>query len=90
MSWFTNNNGHSLGSVGKESACNAGDMRDVSSVLPGLMDRVPWTEGPGGLPSMGLQSWTTKQAPTNNIDQMSLKSPKILSIINKTLHTPIW
>ena len=51
---------------GKESACNAGD----SGSTPGLEDpletemaahssilawRMPWTEEPGGLQSMGLQ-----------------------------------
>ena len=51
------------GSVGKESACNAGDVRDVGSI-PGLEEpleegvatqfsilawRLPWTEEPGRL-----------------------------------------
>ena len=55
------------GSDGKESACNEGDL----SSIPGLEDplekamathssilawRIPWTEEPGGLESMGLQS----------------------------------
>ena len=56
------------GSVGEESACNAGDM----GLIPGLGRspgegqgnplqysgeywRISWTEEPGGLPSMGLQ-----------------------------------
>ena len=53
---------------GKESACNAGDSGDMSS-FPGLGRypggqnathpsilgwRIPWTEKPGGLQSMGL------------------------------------
>ena len=54
------------GSVGKLSACNAGDpglipglgrsleegMATHSSILAW---RIPWTEEPGGLQSMGLQ-----------------------------------
>ena len=53
------------GSDGKESACNAGDlglipgedpleqgMATLSSILAW---RIPWTEEPGGLQSMGLQ-----------------------------------
>ena len=57
------------GSVGKESACNAGDSGDPGSI-PGWEDplvmgmatyssilawRIPWTEEPGGLQSIGLQ-----------------------------------
>ena len=56
-------------SVGKESTCKAGDTGDMGSI-PGsgrsleegtathsstLAWRVPWTEEPGGLQSMGLQ-----------------------------------
>ena len=52
------------GSDGKASACNAGDLGSI----PGLQDppekemathfstlawKIPWTEGPGGLQSMG-------------------------------------
>ena len=58
--------GFSSGSDGKESACSAGDlgqslgwedpleegMATHSSVL---VWRIPWTEEPGGLQSMGLQ-----------------------------------
>ena len=54
------------GSEGKESACNAGDLSSIpgwedplekgmatySSILPW---RIPWTEEPGRLQSMGLQ-----------------------------------
>ena len=54
---------------GKESACNAGFAGDSGSI-PGQKDpleegtathssilawRIPWTEEPGGLQSMGLQ-----------------------------------
>ena len=47
----------SLVAVGKESACNAGDLGSI----PGSEDplekemawRIPWTEEPGGLQSMG-------------------------------------
>ena len=50
------------GSAGKESACNAGDLGQVdplekrmatySSILAW---RIPWTEEPGGLQSIGSQ-----------------------------------
>ena len=54
------------GSAGKESACNAGDL----GLIPGWEDplekgtathssiltwKIPWTEEPGGLSSMGSQ-----------------------------------
>ena len=52
-------------SVGKESACNAGDP----SWIPGSEDplekeillawRIPWTEEPGGLQSRGSQEFNT-------------------------------
>ena len=59
------------GSDGKESSCNAGDP----CLIPGLGRssgeangyplqysclRIPWTEEPGGLQSVGLQSDTTE------------------------------
>ena len=54
------------GSVGKEAACNAGDrvqFLDKEDTLGKEMAthssifawRIPWTEEPGGLQSMGLQ-----------------------------------
>ena len=69
-------------SVGKESACTAGDLGSIpgsgrslgegihfsGSSIPGshssiphssiLAWRIPWTEEPGGLQSLGLQSRT--------------------------------
>ena len=57
------------GSAGKESTCNAGDTKDMGSIL-GWKDsleegmatlssiltwRIPWTEEPGGLQSTRLQ-----------------------------------
>ena len=60
------NVGFPSGSDGKESACNAGDL----GLIPGLEDplekgmatlssivawRIPWTEEPGRLQSMGSQ-----------------------------------
>ena len=62
------------GSAGKESACDAGDLNSIpgSGRSPGegngyplqySCQRIPWTEGPGGLQSMGWQrignDWTT-------------------------------
>ena len=55
---------HSL--VGKESACNAGDLGSIpglrrspgegnGSPLSILAWKIPWTEEPGGLQSMGWQ-----------------------------------
>ena len=54
------------GSDGKESACNARDLGLIHGlgISPGgghgnplqfLAWRIPWTEEPGGLSSMGLQ-----------------------------------
>ena len=54
------------GTSGKEPAASAGDVRDMGSISgsPGgghsktlhiLAWRIPWTEGPGGLVSTGLQ-----------------------------------
>ena len=60
MKYFLNK-GFLGGSDAKESACNAGDP----SLMPGLGRspgkenilawRIPWTEEPGGLQSMGSQ-----------------------------------
>ena len=72
-------------SVGKESTCNAGDTGDMGSI-PGsgrsleegmathssiLAWRIPWTEEPGRLQSIGLQrvehDWSDwAQAQTND------------------------
>ena len=61
-----------MGLVVKNPPANAGDIRDEGST-PGGKDpleegtaphssilawRIPWTEEPGGLQSVGLQSWT--------------------------------
>ena len=63
------------GSVVKNPPVNAGDTRDTGSI-PGSEDplekgmtthssilawRIPWTEEPGGLHSIGLQSDTTEE-----------------------------
>ena len=70
--------------MGKESTCNAGDTGDMG-LIPGsvrspgggngnphpsiLAWRIPWTEQPGGLQSMGVQrvrySRVTKQQHDN-------------------------
>ena len=61
--------GFPAGSDGKEFICNAGDLGLIlgsgrstggglatpSSILAW---KIPWTEEPGGLESLGLQSWT--------------------------------
>ena len=53
----------------KNPPANAGDIRDMGSIrgsgrspggghgkpLPGIAWEIPWTEGPGGLQSMGSQ-----------------------------------
>ena len=55
------------GSDGKESACNAGDLgsiprledpleKGMATHSSTLASRIPWTEEPGGLQSMGSQS----------------------------------
>ena len=54
------------GSDGKESTCNAGDLglipgsgksleKEMATHSSILAWRIPWTEEPGGLQSMGLQ-----------------------------------
>ena len=64
--------GFPSGPVVKNLPANAGDARDVSSIpgsrrSPGVGNgnplqnsclKIPWTEEPGGLESMGSQSWT--------------------------------
>ena len=56
-------------SDGKESACNAGDLglilgwedileEDMATHSSILAQKTPWTEEPGGLQSIGSQSWT--------------------------------
>ena len=68
--WFLRRDqGFPSGSMGKESTCNAGDAGDKSSI-PGsgrsleegmathssvLAWRIPWTEVPGGLQSIGSE-----------------------------------
>ena len=58
--------GFSGGSDGKESACNAGDLGSVPGLgrsrggghaIPSIILawRIPWTEEPGGLQSLGSQ-----------------------------------
>ena len=57
--------GFPSGSDGKESSCNAGDLVWEDPLEEGMAAhsnvltwRIPWTEEPGGLQSMGLQSQT--------------------------------
>ena len=56
-------------SVGKESSCNSGDLDSILGLECALEEsitthsstltwRIPWTEGPGGLQCMGLDSQT--------------------------------
>ena len=58
--------GFSCGSAGKESTCNAGDLgsslgledpleKGMATHFSALARRIPWTEDPEGLQSMGLQ-----------------------------------
>ena len=69
MTYTLNLNLLKIGSVDKEFACNAGDPGDWGSVPRSedpleegmathssiLAWRIPWTEEPGGLQSVGLQ-----------------------------------
>ena len=59
-------------SVGKESACDAGDMvqllgredpleKEMATHCSILAWRIPWTEEPGGLQSMGWQESDTTE-----------------------------
>ena len=52
-------------SAGKQSTCNAGDMgqedpleKEMANHSGILAWEIPWTEEPGGLQSVELQSWT--------------------------------
>ena len=60
--------GFPCSSVGKESACSAGDLgsslgwedpleKEMATHSSILAWKISWTEEPGGLQSMGLQSW---------------------------------
>ena len=53
--------GRGLGSIPGSERYPGGGMATHSNILAW---RIPWTEGPGGLPSMGLQSWTWLSACT--------------------------
>ena len=44
------------GSDGKESACNTGDLGSIPGLGSILAWRIPWTEEPDGLQSMGFQT----------------------------------
>ena len=67
------------GLVSKEFACNAGDwagsgrsLRVGNAAYPSLLAwRIPWTEQPGGLQSMGSQrdghDLVTKPSPPRNV-----------------------
>ena len=53
------------GPESKESVCNAGSLGREDPLGKGMAThssilawRIPWTEEPGGLQSMGSQSWT--------------------------------
>ena len=61
------------GLVGKESTCNVGDPGSIPgsrrSLEKGVAThssipawKIPWTEGPGGLQSVGSQTGTTEHA----------------------------
>ena len=69
LAWWSSDKESTCGSVGKESACNEGDL----GLIPGLGRspgegnsnplqhsclEMPWTEEPCRLQPMGLQSWT--------------------------------
>ena len=76
--WFVNSRGGFPGGAnGKESDCNAGDLGLIFGlgISPGEGNgnplqyscwRIPWTEEPGGLQSMGLQrvrhDWATQHS----------------------------
>ena len=62
--------GFSGGSMGKESACNADDrVQSLEDPLEKEMEthtsilawKIPWTEEPGGLQSMGSQELDTTE-----------------------------
>ena len=55
---FSHIKGSPRGSVSKESACNAGDsgLKGMATHSSILVWRIPWTEEPGELQSMGSQT----------------------------------
>ena len=75
------------GSDSKESACSVGDLGSIPGLgrSPGgghgnplpifLPGESPWTEEPGGLPSMGLQRvghvWATKNSTVQRSETVS-------------------
>ena len=72
QSQIRQSSGFSHSSVGKELACNAGDLGSIpeSGRSPGEGNgnplqysswRIPWTEEPGGLQSMGSQELDTTE-----------------------------
>ena len=81
--------GFSDGSDGKESACNAGDLGSIpgwgrfpgvgNDYLPSILAwRIPWTEEPGGLHSMGSQwvrhDWMTNVFTFKTLEQLQNQS----------------
>ena len=70
--------GFSGGSDGKESSCNAGDLGSIPgsgrspekgmATHPNILAwRIPWTEEPGRLQSMGTQSEVTQSDMTKYV-----------------------
>ena len=92
--WLRNFRGFTHGSVGKESACSAGDLGSIPGWgrSPGegngnplqYPGKIPWTEEPGGLQSTGSQrvghEWATNNSrKLNVIVDMSIYQKKSLA-----------
>ena len=91
-------------SVGKESACNGGVSRDTGSILGSedpleegmathssiLAWRIPWTEEPSALQSMGLQrvrhDWAQHNKPIHSLS-LTFASNALLNRIGSPVNT---
>ena len=63
------------------------DMATHSSILAW---RIPWTEEPGGLPSMGLQSQTQPQCPSTRATQGDTSSTLQLHLASSSRKLSSW
>ena len=87
--------------VVKNKPTNAGDVRKGGSIL-GQEDaleegmaahssilawRIPWTEEPGGLPSIGLQSQTELKQLSTRASERILKGVAVMSHLSPSFQT---
>ena len=90
------------GSNGEESACNAGDPGSIPGLgrSPGeemathssiLAWKIPWTEDPGGLQSMGLQrdmtEWLTHYINLSKLNMWPCRCQRLFFLWGPTVRT---